>query len=163
MIPVVEWTTIWIFSIQKKQNPKLSYKMLYSCVIDHSIEMESRGKRSVAGSKVLQFRLAIPVLLHYKVLTSARHLVGISSVQSLGHVRLFATPWTAASQASLSITNSWSLLKLMSIESVMPSSHLILCHPLLLLSSVFPYIRVWCYDGINLPFEDSLCTCFSPL
>ena len=66
-----------------------------------------------------------------------------SSVQSLSHVRLFATPWTAACQASLSITNSRSSLKLMSIESVMPSSHLILCHPLLLLPSVFPSIRVF--------------------
>ena len=67
----------------------------------------------------------------------------ISSVQSLSSVRLFETPWTAAHQASLSITNSWSLLKLMSIESVMPSNHLILCCPLLLLSSIFPSIRVF--------------------
>ena len=66
-----------------------------------------------------------------------------SSVQSLSHVRLFATPWTAAHQASLSITNSQSPLKPMSIESVMPSSHLILCHPLLLLPSIFPSIRVF--------------------
>ena len=66
-----------------------------------------------------------------------------SSVPSLSHVWLFATPWTAAHQASLSITNSWSSLKLMSIKSVMPSSHLILCHPLLLLPSVFPSIRVF--------------------
>ena len=58
-------------------------------------------------------------------------------VQSLSHVQLSATPWTAACQASLSITNSWSLLRLMSIESVMPSNHLILCHPLLFLSSTF--------------------------
>ena len=65
-----------------------------------------------------------------------------SSVQSLSYVRLFATPWTAARQASLSITNSWSLLKLMSIESVMPSNYLILCCPLLLLPSTFPSIRV---------------------
>ena len=63
------------------------------------------------------------------------------TVQLFSHVRLFATPWTAAHQASLSITNSWSLLKLMSTKSVMPSSHLILCHPLLLLLSVFPSIR----------------------
>ena len=62
-----------------------------------------------------------------------------SSVQSLSCVRLFVTPWIAARQASLSITKSWSLLKLMSIESVMPSNHLILCHPLLLLSSNFPH------------------------
>ena len=59
------------------------------------------------------------------------------SVQSLSHVRLFATPWTAARQASLSITNSRSSLRLMAIESVMPSNHLILCHPLLLLPSIF--------------------------
>ena len=65
------------------------------------------------------------------------------SVQSLSHVWLFATPWITACQASLSITNSWSLLKLMSIELVMPSNHLILCHPLLLLPSVFPSIRVF--------------------
>ena len=64
-------------------------------------------------------------------------------VQSLGRVRLFVTPWTAAHQASLSITNSWSLLKLMSIESVMQSSHLILCCPLLLLPSIFLSIRVF--------------------
>ena len=66
-----------------------------------------------------------------------------SSIQSLSHVQLFETPWTAVHQASLSITNSWSLLKLMSIESVMPSSHLILCHPLLLPPSIFPTIRIF--------------------
>jgi len=65
------------------------------------------------------------------------------SVQSLSRVRLFATAWTAARQASLSITNSQSLLKLMFIESVMPSNHLILCRPLLLLPSIFPSIRVF--------------------
>ena len=66
-----------------------------------------------------------------------------SSVQSFSRVWLFATPWTAACQASLSITNSWSLLKPMSIELVMPSSHLILCHPLLLLPTIPPSIRVF--------------------
>ena len=65
------------------------------------------------------------------------------SVQLFSHVRLFVTPWTAACQASLSITNSRSLLKLMSIRSVMPSSHLILCHPLLLLPPIPPSIRVF--------------------
>ena len=65
------------------------------------------------------------------------------SVQSLSRVRLFVTPWTAARQASLSITNSQSLLKLMFIEPVMPSNHLILCCPLLLLPSIFPSIRVF--------------------
>ena len=65
------------------------------------------------------------------------------SVQSLSRVRLFVTPWTVACQASLSITNSQSLLKLMSTESVMPSNHLILCCPLLFLPSIFPSIRVF--------------------
>ena len=66
-----------------------------------------------------------------------------SSVQSLSRVRLFVTPWTAACQASLSITNSQSVLKLVSIELVMRCNHLILCHPLLLLPSIFPSIRVF--------------------
>ena len=70
-------------------------------------------------------------------------IVIISSVQSLSRVRLFATPWNAAHQASLSITNFQSLPKLMYIELVMPSNHLILCHPLLLLPSIFPSIRVF--------------------
>ena len=64
-------------------------------------------------------------------------------VQSLSHVRLFVTPWTAARQVSLSFTISWSLLKLMSIESVVPSTRLILCHPIVLLPSVLPSIRVF--------------------
>ena len=71
-----------------------------------------------------------------------------SSIQSLGCVQLFATPWTAARQAFLSITNSRSLLKLMSIELVMTSNHLILCHPLLLLPSIFPSIRVFSNESV---------------
>ena len=66
-----------------------------------------------------------------------------SSLQLLSHVRLFATPWTAARQASLSFTNSQSLLKPMSMESVMPSNHFILCQPLLILHSIFPSIGVF--------------------
>ena len=73
----------------------------------------------------------------------ARSVKLFSSVQSLSRVQLFAISWTAAHQASLSITNSWSLLKLMSIKSVMPSNHVILCHPLLLSPSIFPSIRVF--------------------
>ena len=69
--------------------------------------------------------------------------ISISSVQSLSPVRLFVTPWTAAYQPSLCITNSWSLLKLMSIEFVMSSNHLILWHPLLFLPSIFPSIKVF--------------------
>ena len=73
---------------------------------------------------------------------------GINSVQSFSCVWLFVIPWTAACQASLSITNSLSLLKLMSIASVMPSNHLILCHPLLLPPSIFPSIRVFSNESV---------------
>ena len=72
----------------------------------------------------------------------------ISSVQLLSHVQLFVTPWTAAHLASLSITNSWSLLKLMSIELVMPSNHLILCCPLLLPPSILPSIRIFSSESV---------------
>ena len=74
----------------------------------------------------------------------------LSSVQSLSHLQLFATPWTAACQASLSITSSWSLLKLMSFELVMPSNHLILSCPLLLLSSIFPSMKVFSNESVLL-------------
>ena len=74
-------------------------------------------------------------------------IISFSSVQSLSHLQLVVTAWTAAHQASLAITNSWSLLKLMSIESVMPTNHLILCHPLLQ-SSVFPSFRVLSNESV---------------
>ena len=83
----------------------------------------------------------LPPCVHQLFSMSASLFVVV--VQSLSHVRLFATPWTKACQASLSFTISWSLLKLTSIESVMPSNHLILCHPLLLLPSIFPSIRIF--------------------
>ena len=88
------------------------------------------------------------------LLLTIKRILPYSSVQSLSCVQLFATPWTAVPpwtaghQASLSITNSWSLLKLMSIESVMPSNHFILCHPLLLLPSIFPSIRVFSNESV---------------
>ena len=75
-------------------------------------------------------------------------LLQFSSVLSLSRAQLFVAPWTAAHQASLSITNSWSLLKLMSIKLVMPSNHLILCHPLLLLPSVLLSIRVFSNESL---------------
>ena len=90
------------------------------------------------------------------------HSHQFSSVQSLNHVQLFATPWTAARQASLSITNSRSLLKLMSIESVMPSNHPILCRPLLLLPSVFSSIRVFSDEsGLCIRWPKYWCFSFS--
>ena len=76
------------------------------------------------------------------------HTLQFSSVQSLSHVWLFSIPWTAACQASLSITNSWSLLKLMSIKSVMPSNYLILCCPLLFPPSICPSIRVFSNESV---------------
>ena len=85
--------------------------------------------------------------LYASVSSSVKGRQLFSSVQSLSRVRLFVTPWTTAHQASLSITNSRSLPKPMSIESVMPSNHLILCHPLLLLPSIFPSIRVFSNDS----------------
>ena len=88
---------------------------------------------------------AVPFIYLSSLLPVSYHL---GSVQSLSHVQLFAISWTAGHQASLSITNSWSLLKLMSIESVMPSNHLILCHPLLLLPSIFPSITVFSNESV---------------
>ena len=98
------------------------------------------------GQKYQHWRSCQPVIHFYCVLHWTVRFglfQWFSLVQSLSCVQLFVTPWTAAHQASLSITNSWSLLKFMSIESVMPSSHLILCRPLLLLLSFFPSIRVF--------------------
>ena len=83
-----------------------------------------------------------------KVENVSSKITYFSSVQSLSHVQLFGTPGTAACQASLSITNSWSLLKLMSIESVMPSNHLIFFQPLLLVPSIFPSIRVFSNESV---------------
>ena len=81
------------------------------------------------------------------ILSQFSYLV-VAVVQSLSRVRLFEIPWTAAYQASLSFTIPWSLLRLMSIESVMPSNHLILCHPLLLPPSIFPSIRVFSNESV---------------
>ena len=99
------------------------------------INIESRGRSSHqrwARSKAREKREYFPI-------SNCK----FSSVQSFSHVQLFANPWTVARQASLSITNSQSLLKLMAIESVMPSNHHILCYPLLLLPSIFPSITVF--------------------
>ena len=110
------------------------------------------GKVLLTWKLSIQFKSIIPkyifcccsdfIFLHSSILHQ------FSSVQSLSYVLLFATPWTAALQASLSITNSQSLVKLMSVESVMPPNHLILCRPLLLLSSIFPSIRVFSNESV---------------
>ena len=89
------------------------------------------------------YREELPVTLEAVYKGALTH-----SLQLLSHVQLFVTPWTAARQASLSITNSWSLLKLMSIVLMMPSNHLILCRHLLFLPSVFPSIRVFANESV---------------
>ena len=96
--------------------------------------------------------------LRLQKISSTNLILSFSSVQLLSRVQLVATPWTAAHQASLSITNSQSLLKLTSIELVMPSNHLILCRSLLLLPSIFPSIRVFASGGqsIGVPASASV-------
>ena len=98
------------------------------------------GQQSLSIGMLSLEELSFIPLLQWRFFSLAHQF---SSVQPLSHVRLFATPWTAARQASLSITNSRSPAKPMSIKLVMPSNHLILCHPLLLLPSIFPSIRVF--------------------
>ena len=110
-------------------------KTLFLIMLSHGLSLvlrEGRGEKSL--SLLISFLIfSFLKNICFKYLFSNK----------FSHVRLFGTPWTAAHQASLSITNSRSLLRLMSIESVMPSNPLILCHPLLLLPSVFPSIRVF--------------------
>ena len=113
-----------------------SHGLLQFCVSDVPLPI---SYREMAFRAHLKYQVSSP---HFKMLNS------ISSVQLLSRVQLFVTSWTAACQASLSITNSWSLLKLMSIKLVIPSNHLILCHPFLLLPSVFPSIRVFSNESV---------------
>ena len=101
--------------------------------------------KSTYGWRYLSLKL---IKSFYRSTKNSDTMIYPISVQLLSCVRLFVTPWTAASQATLSITNSWSLLKLMSIESVMPSNHLILCPPLLLLPSIFLSIRVFSNESV---------------
>ena len=122
---------------------------------DNCITVLSHGRHSLWTESLLCFQkwlsnvhvllLLVPGFLFWSVFDIFRNFgrIHISSVQSLSRVWLFVTTYTAARQASLSITNSQSSLKLMSIESVMPSNHLILCRPLLLLPSIFPSLRVF--------------------
>ena len=106
---------------------------------------KSRHPFLVSGFRAESFSL-VSMMLTMDM--SYVNFIQFSSVQSFSHVQLFATPWTKASQASLSITNSWSPPKPMSIELVMPSSHLILCHPLLPLPSIFPSISVFSSESV---------------
>ena len=96
------------------------------------------------GQEFVVFIISFTFVLFLQIVTGFE----FSSVQLLSRVQLFETPWTAAGQASLSISNSQSLLKLMFMELVMPSNHHILCHPLLLLPSIFPSIRVFFNESV---------------
>ena len=110
----------------------------------------------------MHFHMLTKKQIHLRWLTIS---VQFSSIQSLSRVQLFETPWTAACQASLSITSSQSLHKLLSIESVMPSNHLVLCHPLPLLPSIFPSIKVFSNKSglhIRWPTYWSFSFCISP-
>ena len=120
--------------------------LIYCSMDENAISSKSTSEITISEEKNYKTGLSRFLLRS----NCSQTILQFSSVQfsSLSHVLLFATPWTAVRQASLSITNSRSLLKLMSIESVMPSNHLILCHPLLLPSSIFPSIRVFANGSV---------------
>ena len=141
----IRWPKYWSFSFSISPSNKYSGLISFQidCVFSPCCPRDPQGSFWAQEFKCISS--SVLSLLYGPVLTS---ISIFSSVQSLSHVRLFATPRTAARQASLSITNSWSLLKLMSIELVMPSYHLILCHPLLLLPSSFPSIRVFSNESV---------------
>ena len=144
----------------------LCAKLLQSCLIlwdpmdysppGFSVHGDSPGKKAGMGCHALLQRILPtegwnPWLLHYRWILyrwAIREARVLYSFQSLSGVWLFVTPWNAAHQASLSIINTRSLLKRMSIESVMPSNHLILCHPLLLLHLIFPRIRIFSNESV---------------
>ena len=128
----IRWSKYWSFNFSI--SPSNEYSGFISLEIDWFDLLVLQGTDSQESSPAPQFE------------SINKHQ--FSSIQLLSHVWLFATPWTAARQASLSITNSRSLLKLMSIESVTPSNHLIICHPLLLLPSIFLSIRVFSNESV---------------
>ena len=117
--------------------------MIYCPIDGNAISSKSTSETTISEEKTYKTGLSGFLLRS----NCSQTIPQFSPVQSLSRVQLFATPWTAVCQASLSITNSRSLLKLMSIESVMPSNHLILCHPLLL-PSIFPSIRVFSNESV---------------
>ena len=145
--PARQETWVWSLDLDWKDAPEKGMA-IHSSILAWRIPRteEPGGLQSMGSQRVRHNWLTLSLLMHDKASTWcywSSFLLQFSSVQSLSLVWLFATPWIAARQASLSITNSRSLLKLMSIESVMPSSHLILCRPLLLLPPILPSIRVF--------------------
>ena len=134
------WKRMWVRSLGWEDSLEVgiaTHSSILAWRIPQTEEPGGLQSHGVAKSQTQQKQLSMPTQWLY-----------ISSVQSLSRVPLFATPWIAAHQASLSITNSRSSLRLTSIESVMPSNHLIICHPLFLPSSVFPSIRVFSNESV---------------
>ena len=135
---VVEKLTHWIKWIWQKNQRifyfNFNYKKNVSWIFSSKKSSKFKKPRNLKSVEIL---CIFHIIIYHH-----------NSVQSLSHVWLFATPWTAAHQASLFIINSWSLLKLVSIESVMPSNHFILCCPLRLLPSIFPSIRVFPNESV---------------
>ena len=117
--------------------------MLWKCCTEYASKFGKLSSGHRTGKGQFSFQSQRKAMPKNAQTTAQLHSPQFSSIQSLSHVQLFATPWTAVCQASLSITNSWSSLRLTSIKSVMPSSHLILCRPLLLLPPIPPSIRVY--------------------
>ena len=117
----------------------------------YTMEYYSAIKKNTFESVLMRW-MKLETIIQSEVSQKEKHQYSIqfSSVQSLSRIWIFATPWITARQASLSITNSRSSLRLTFIESVLPSSHLILCHPLLLLPSIFPNIRVFSNESVLL-------------
>ena len=130
-----------VLELHFSTGPSNEYSGLTSCKIDWFDLLAVQGTLK----SLLQHHSSRTLILQPSAIFMCFYIpcIRVSSVQLLSCVQLFVTPWTTAHQASLFITNSRSLLKLMSIESVMPSNHLILCCPLLFLPSVFPSIRVF--------------------
>ena len=128
LVPLLKKTTFFTFNNYSRQVYKLS-----------DLEANTCNDIPFLDQHVITPIFPAKVKRKLEILKGSQFI----SVQSLSHLRLFEIPWTTAPQASLSITNFCSLLKLMSIESVMPSNHLIFCCPLLLMSSIFPRVRVF--------------------
>ena len=125
------------------RNKKFNFMIITSQPIKESLDCIHLRVREKDEEKICYVFSGLKISLHIIHNSPKVKSVQFSWIHSISHVRLFATPWTAAQHASLSITKSQRLLNLMSIKSVMPSNHLILCCPLLLLPSIFPSIRVF--------------------
>ena len=145
---IVHWSGKSFLSTRDLPNPGLEPRAPTLQADSLSAEPQGKPKNTGVGSLSLTLRIFPTQELNWFLPHYRQILYQLSYQFSLSRVHFFATTWTAARQASLSITNSWSLLKLMSIELVMSSNHLILCCPLLLPPSIFPSIRVFLNDSV---------------